>query len=49
MGKAGSDPARDYVRPELAAGLIATAIEEGGARYFANDRPKDGLRLTGGA
>ena len=48
MGKAGSGPARNYAEgdpPELVAGLILKAIEEGGARYFANDR----LRQMAGA
>jgi short-subunit dehydrogenase len=49
MGKpAGGGPSADYASgdtPEFVAGLILSAIEEGQAQYFANDR----LRQLAGA
>ena len=41
MGEPGAGPAGNYAdgdAPEFVAGLILTAIEEGGAQYFANER-----------
>jgi NAD(P)-dependent dehydrogenase (short-subunit alcohol dehydrogenase family) len=38
---AGGGPSANYAegdKPELVAGLVLQAIEEGGAQYFANDR-----------
>jgi NAD(P)-dependent dehydrogenase (short-subunit alcohol dehydrogenase family) len=43
MGKPGAGPAGNYSdgdTPEFVAGLILTAIEEGEAQYFANERIK---------
>jgi len=48
MGEPGAGPAGAYADgdpPELVAGLIVQAIEEGGAQYFANER----LRRMAGA
>jgi short-subunit dehydrogenase len=49
MGKPlGGGPAANYAeggKPEFVAGLVIKAIEEGRARYFANDR----LRAMAGA
>ena len=43
MGKPGSGPSGNYAEgdaPEFVAEIVVTAIEEGGAQYFANDRLK---------
>ena len=40
-GSASGGPSANYAdgdRPELVAGLVLQAIEEGQAQYFANDR-----------
>ena len=47
VNSAGGGPSANYAegdKPELVAGLILKAIEEGQAQYFANDR----LRLLAG-
>lgn len=47
---AGGGPAASYAdgdRPELVAGLILQAIEEGQAQYFANDRLRKMAGVTG--
>jgi short-subunit dehydrogenase len=48
MGNPGGGPAADYAAgdsPEFVAGLILTAIEEGEAQYFANERLRQLARV----